>query len=73
MDADADVQFSDHADVNKLFCEVVIAPSYATDALELLKSKPNRILLVQKNVHLSGKSFRTLLNGVIEQDKDFKS
>lgn len=66
----------DHAtaiEVNKLFCEVVIAPAYSADALELLKSKPNRILLAQKNVHLSGKSFRTLLNGVIEQDKDLRS
>lgn len=71
--ANREMDLTTAADVNKLFCEVVIAPSYATDALELLKSKPNRILLVQKNVHLSGKSFRTLLNGVIEQDKDFKS
>jgi phosphoribosylaminoimidazolecarboxamide formyltransferase/IMP cyclohydrolase len=60
------------AEVNKLFCEVVIAPSYSAKAIEILKSKPNRIILVQKNVKLSDKSFRTLLNGVIEQDKDLK-
>ena len=60
-------------DVNKLFCEVVIAPSYSTEALDLLKSKPNRILLVQNKVELSKTSFRTLLNGVIEQDKDLKT
>jgi phosphoribosylaminoimidazolecarboxamide formyltransferase/IMP cyclohydrolase len=60
-------------EVNKLFCEVVIAPSFAEDALDVLKSKPNRILLQQKEVPLSEKSFRTLLNGVIEQDKDLKS
>lgn len=60
------------AEVNKLFCEVVIAPSYSAKAIEILKSKPNRIILVQKNVKLSGKAFRTLLNGVIEQDKDLK-
>lgn len=60
-------------EVNKLFCEVVIAPAYDNDALELLKSKANRILLVQNKVTLSNKSFRTLLNGVIEQDKDLKT
>lgn len=61
------------AEVNKLFCEVVIAPGYDAKALEILKSKPNRILLVQKPVELGTKSFRTLLNGVIEQDKDLKT
>jgi phosphoribosylaminoimidazolecarboxamide formyltransferase / IMP cyclohydrolase len=60
-------------EINKLFFEVLIAPSYANDALELLKSKPNRILLIQKPVKLSAVSFRTLLNGVIEQDKDLKT
>ena len=60
-------------EVNKLFCEVVIAPSYSDKAVEILKSKPNRIILVQNKVELSDKSFRTLLNGVIEQDKDLKT
>jgi phosphoribosylaminoimidazolecarboxamide formyltransferase/IMP cyclohydrolase len=61
------------SEVNKLFCEVVIAPSYDNKAIEILKSKPNRILLVQKPVETGSKSFRTLLNGVIEQDKDLKT
>ncbi|HWY12286.1 MAG TPA: bifunctional phosphoribosylaminoimidazolecarboxamide formyltransferase/IMP cyclohydrolase [Bacteroidia bacterium] len=61
------------AEVNKLFCEVVIAPSYSAKAIEILKSKPNRIILIQKKVTLAEKSFRTLLNGVIEQDKDLKT
>lgn len=60
-------------EVNKLFCEVVIAPNYEPQALELLKSKPNRILLLQKPVALGQTTFRTLLNGVIEQDKDLKT
>ncbi len=60
-------------DVNKLFCEVVIAPSYNDDALTLLKSKPNRIILIQNKVELGKTSFRNLLNGVIEQDKDLKT
>ena len=57
-------------EINKLFCEVVIAPGYEPSALDILKSKANRIILVQKQVELPKKQIRTLLNGVIEQDKD---
>ncbi|WP_439881187.1 bifunctional phosphoribosylaminoimidazolecarboxamide formyltransferase/IMP cyclohydrolase [Pontibacter sp. MBLB2868] len=57
-------------ELNKLFFEVLIAPAFDADALELLKSKKNRILLKQNNVELPKKQFKTLLNGVIEQDKD---
>jgi len=59
--------------VNDLFCEVVIAPGYEPAAEELLKSKKNRILLVQKDVQMPKRQFRTLLNGVLEQDKDMLS
>lgn len=59
--------------VNDLFCEVVIAPGFDADAEEVLKSKKNRILLVQKKVELPKRQFRTLLNGVLEQDKDMLS
>jgi phosphoribosylaminoimidazolecarboxamide formyltransferase/IMP cyclohydrolase len=57
-------------EIHKLFCEVVIAPSFSDKAVELLKQKPNRIILQQKPVKLPSSSFRTLLNGVIVQDKD---
>lgn len=67
------IDASTAAEINKLFCEVVIAPAYDDEALTLLKSKANRIILVQNQVPLSDKSFRTLLNGVIEQDKDLKT
>ncbi len=60
-------------EINKLFFEVIIAPSYDDKALEILKAKPNRIILIQKEVILPSKSFRTLLNGVIEQDKDMQT
>ncbi len=60
-------------EVNKLFCEVVIAPGYSEEALALLKSKANRIILIQNKVELGKKSFRNLLNGIIEQDKDLKT
>jgi phosphoribosylaminoimidazolecarboxamide formyltransferase / IMP cyclohydrolase len=60
-------------EVNKLFFEVIIAPSFDSKALEIFKTKPNRIILEQKETKLAEKSFRTLLNGVIEQDKDLKT
>lgn len=56
--------------VNDLFCEVVIAPGFDAAAQELLQSKKNRILLVQNIFAFPGKQFRTILNGVLEQDKD---
>lgn len=59
-------------ELNKLFFEVVIAPSYDEAALAILKEKKNRIILLRKPVALPGKLFKTLLNGVIEQDKDLK-
>ncbi|MDI9341107.1 MAG: bifunctional phosphoribosylaminoimidazolecarboxamide formyltransferase/IMP cyclohydrolase [Sediminibacterium sp.] len=71
--ANRSIDMETATEVNKLFCEVVIAPAYEADALELLKSKPNRIILVQKPVKLGATTFRTLLNGVIEQDKDLKT
>ncbi|MEW6468529.1 MAG: bifunctional phosphoribosylaminoimidazolecarboxamide formyltransferase/IMP cyclohydrolase [Bacteroidota bacterium] len=60
-------------EINKLFFEVIIAPAYDAGALDILKQKSNRIILVQNPVELSGKSFRSLLNGVIEQDKDLRT
>jgi phosphoribosylaminoimidazolecarboxamide formyltransferase/IMP cyclohydrolase len=62
------------ADVmNDLFCEVIIAPSYFEDALEVLISKKNRIILKQKEIQLPEQQFRTILNGVLMQDKDMKT
>lgn len=60
-------------EINKLFFEVIIAPSFDEKALDRLKQKPNRIILRQKNNSFPVKSFRTLLNGVIEQDRDLKT
>jgi phosphoribosylaminoimidazolecarboxamide formyltransferase/IMP cyclohydrolase len=59
-------------ELNKLFFEVLIAPSYSSEALAILTEKKNRIILKRKPVALSEKQFKTLLNGVIEQDKDLK-
>ena len=60
-------------EIHQLFCEVVIAPSYANEALEILKGKKNRILLIQKPVKLPKKLTRTCLNGILMQDKDGKT
>jgi len=60
-------------ELNKLFFEVLIAPSFDKDAFELLKSKKNRILLVQKKGLESKKQFKSLLNGTIVQDRDLKT
>jgi phosphoribosylaminoimidazolecarboxamide formyltransferase/IMP cyclohydrolase len=57
-------------EISKLFFEVVIAPSYEAEALEILKQKKNRIILIQKPIKLSNQQFRTALNGVLVQDKD---
>lgn len=56
--------------MNKIFFEVVIAPSYGAEALEILKSKKNRIILQNKNAKPSAVKFRSLLGGVLEQERD---
>lgn len=60
------------AEINTLFMEVCIAPSYTEKALEILKSKKNRRLLILKDVELPSFTFRSALNGVLSQEKDFK-
>lgn len=59
--------------MNDLFFEVVIAPSYAAEALDILKQKKNRVILVQKPCAFPDRQFRTLLNGVLEQDRDLST
>ncbi|MFC4634825.1 bifunctional phosphoribosylaminoimidazolecarboxamide formyltransferase/IMP cyclohydrolase [Dokdonia ponticola] len=57
-------------EIHKLFCEVVIAPSYDDDALAILKGKKNRIILIQKETALPQTMMRTCLNGTLVQDRD---
>ncbi len=57
-------------EINDLFCEVIIAPGYSNEAIEILKSKKNRIILIRKACELPEKQFRSLLNGVLAQDRD---
>ncbi|MTI41522.1 bifunctional phosphoribosylaminoimidazolecarboxamide formyltransferase/IMP cyclohydrolase [Fulvivirga lutimaris] len=60
-------------EMHSLFFEVLIAPEFDQDALDLLKGKKNRILLKQNHKLTSTKMFKNLLNGVIEQDRDLKT
>src|SRR5690606_21556753 len=57
-------------EINKLFFEVLIAPSYSEEALDILTAKKNRIILRRKSIALSDQQFKILLNGVILQEKD---
>ena len=58
------------AEINKLFCEVVIAPKYDDEAIAILQEKKNRIILVQNEVALPQKQVRTCLNGILVQDRN---
>jgi phosphoribosylaminoimidazolecarboxamide formyltransferase/IMP cyclohydrolase len=58
------------AEINRIFCEIVIAPGYLPEALGILKQKKNRIILVRKDQEKSGYIFRSLLNGVLWQERD---
>jgi len=60
-------------EIHQLFCEVVIAPSYSEEALEVLKGKKNRIILIQNEIDLPDTIVRTCLNGVLVQDKDHRT
>ena len=57
-------------EINKIFFEIIIAPSYDNDALEILKSKKNRVILILRSSKFANTQFRSLLNGVLVQDKD---
>ena len=60
-------------EIHKLFCEVVIAPSYNDEALAILKGKKNRIILILNEVEMPQMQVRTCLNGMLLQEKDHKT
>ncbi len=57
-------------EIDKIFFEVIVAPDYDLDALEILTQKKNRIILIQKTNKLPQQQFRSTLNGVLVQDRD---
>ena len=60
-------------EINKIFFEVIIAPDYEVNALEILTQKKNRIILVRKENELPRLQYRSVLNGVLVQDRDLKT
>lgn len=60
-------------EINKLFFEIILAPAFEKNALEILKTKKNRIILQAKSFDFQSLQFKTALNGVIAQDKDLKT
>ncbi len=60
-------------EIHSLFCEVIIAPKYEKDALQLLMEKKNRVLLIQKDTPLPSITYRSCLNGILVQDRDLKT
>ena len=67
------VDFKTANEINNIFYEVLIAPEYESEALELLKTKKNRIILIQKNIDLPNNQYRSILNGLLYQEKDTKT
>ncbi|HBB92959.1 MAG: bifunctional phosphoribosylaminoimidazolecarboxamide formyltransferase/IMP cyclohydrolase [Bacteroidetes bacterium GWF2_49_14] len=60
-------------EINQLFFEIILAQAYEPQALEILKQKKNRIILIRKpDFKLPAVQFRSLLNGVLLQDRDLK-
>ena len=68
--SNSEIDIATAKEIHKLFCEVVIAPSFSPEALSVLKGKKNRILMVQKLTELPATSLRSCLNGYLVQDKD---
>ena len=68
--ANGNIDVAAAEEINKLFCEVVIAPSFDQEAIDVLEEKKNRIILVINDVELPAKNVRTCLNGILVQDKD---
>jgi phosphoribosylaminoimidazolecarboxamide formyltransferase/IMP cyclohydrolase len=57
-------------EIDKLFCEIIISPGYDSEVLEILKQKKNRIILLRKETGRSVSNYRSLLNGLLWQEKD---
>lgn len=56
--------------IHEIFFEVLLAPAYTEDALEILRTKKNRIILQQHTALRSEQHSKNLLNGILVQDAD---
>ncbi len=61
------------AEMNNLFFEVLIAPDFDDDGLEILKQKKNRIILKQNKFQFTDTLVRTAINGTLIQERDSKT
>ncbi|MBD78802.1 MAG: bifunctional phosphoribosylaminoimidazolecarboxamide formyltransferase/inosine monophosphate cyclohydrolase [Crocinitomicaceae bacterium] len=71
--SNSEVDTETASEIQNLFFEVIIAPSYSSEALEILTQKKNRIVLVKKQTEMPEVLYRSALNGVLAQGKDDKS
>jgi phosphoribosylaminoimidazolecarboxamide formyltransferase/IMP cyclohydrolase len=60
-------------EINKLFFEIILAPGFENNSLQILESKKNRIILQRRSSNLPGQQFRTILNGVAFQERDLRT
>lgn len=60
-------------EMNKMFFEVCVAPSYDEGVLDILFTKKNRIVLKLKSNKFPSKVYKSALNGILEQDRDLHS
>jgi phosphoribosylaminoimidazolecarboxamide formyltransferase/IMP cyclohydrolase len=59
--------------INSLFFEIVIAPGFEINALKIIQSRKNRIILQRRGFETQKKQFKSILNGILEQEKDFRT
>ncbi len=57
-------------EINKIFFEIIIAPDYEEEALGILQTKKNRIILKAKTFRFPKIQFRSVLNGALVQERD---
>ena len=70
--ANKEIDLATAEEINKLFYEVLIAPSFSEDAVALLTQKKKRVLMKINHFNINKKIFKSILNGVIQQDADHK-
>jgi phosphoribosylaminoimidazolecarboxamide formyltransferase/IMP cyclohydrolase len=68
--SNTEIDLATAEEIHKLFCEVVIAPSFANDALAVLQGKKNRILLKIHDIDMPQTNVRSCLNGILVQDRN---
>lgn len=71
--ANSKVDLATAQEIDKIFYEVLIAPDFDDEAQDFLSRKKKRVLLRIKDFHVQARSFKSLLNGAIEQDSDLKT